>query len=153
MPSPDTPRVLVTGAAGFIGSHVADHCLALGMDVVSVDDLSGGFLENVPSKSTWVKGDLTSAEFVATLWREQGPFDYVYHLGAYAAEGLSHFIRAYNYRTNLIASMHVLNEAIKSKACKCFVFSSSIAVYGSGRTPMTKEVIVHGPVFDWACAI
>jgi UDP-glucose 4-epimerase len=141
MPSAATPRVLVTGAAGFIGSHVADHCLAQGMSVVSTDDLSGGFLENVPEKSTWVEGDLTSAEFVESLWREHGPFDYVYHLGAYAAEGLSHFIRAYNYRTNLVASMHVLNEAIKSKTCRCFVFASSIAVYGQGQVPMTEDMI------------
>jgi len=140
MPASAQPRVLVTGAAGFIGSHVADHCLALGMDVVATDDLSGGFIDNVPTKATWVAGDLTSAEFVASLWREQGPFDFVYHLGAYAAEGLSHFIRAYNYRTNLLASMHVLNEAIKSKGCRCFVFASSIAVYGRGRTPMTEDM-------------
>ncbi|MCE9608443.1 MAG: NAD-dependent epimerase/dehydratase family protein [Planctomycetia bacterium] len=135
------PRVLVTGAAGFIGSHVAEHCLAQGMNVVATDDLSGGFLENVPTKATWVEGDLTSPEFTASLWTDHGPFDYVYHLAAYAAEGLSHFIRAYNYRTNLVASMHVLNETIKSKACKCFVFTSSIAVYGRGQVPMSEDMI------------
>src|SRR5476651_752408 len=99
------PRVLVTGAAGFIGSHVADHCLALGMEVVATDDLSGGFRENVLAAAAWVQGDLKDRAFVRSLW-SGGPFDYVYHLGAYAAEGLSHFIRAYNYSTNLVASMH-----------------------------------------------
>jgi len=141
MPSTVSPHVLVTGAAGFIGSHVAEHCLTQGMSVVATDDLSGGFLENVPPRATWVEGDLTSPEFVASLWNNHGPFDYVYHLGAYAAEGLSHFIRAYNYRTNLVASMHLLNEAIKSKTCKCFVFTSSIAVYGRGQTPMTEAMV------------
>ena len=48
------PRALVTGAAGFIGSHVADHCLALGMDVVATDDLSGGFRENVPAAAAMI---------------------------------------------------------------------------------------------------
>jgi UDP-glucose 4-epimerase len=137
----DTPRALVTGAAGFIGSHVAEHCLALGMSVVASDDLSGGFRENVPAGTTWVQGDLKNCQFVRSLWKEHGPFDYVYHLAAYAAEGLSHFIRAFNYQNNLVASMHVVNEAVKSTVCRCFVFTSSIAVYGTGQTPMTEEMI------------
>lgn len=134
------PRALVTGAAGFIGSHVADRCLALGMSVVATDDLSGGFRENVPAGAAWARGDLKDRRFVQSLWHEHGPFDFVYHLGAYAAEGLSHFIRAYNYTTNLVASMHLLNEAIKSK-CKCFIFTSSIAVYGKGQLPMTEDML------------
>jgi UDP-glucose 4-epimerase len=133
------PRALVTGAAGFIGSHVADHCLALGMDVVATDDLSGGFMANVPTAARWVRGDLRDRRFVASLWERYGPFDYVYHLAAYAAEGLSHFIRAYNYTTNLVASVHLLNEAVKHKT-KCFVFTSSIAVYGRNQVPMTEDL-------------
>lgn len=131
-------RALVTGAAGFIGSHVADHCLALGMEVVATDDLSGGFWENVPKGAKWVQGDLRDAEFVNSLW-EEDQFDYVYHLGAYAAEGLSHFIRAYNYRTNLEASVNLINAAVNGKV-KRFVFTSSIAVYGAGQVPMTEEM-------------
>ena len=123
-------RVLVTGAAGFMGSHVADACLALEMDVVATDDLSGGYRENVPEDAVWVQGDLRDASFVTSLW-DDGPFDYVYHLGAYAAEGLSHFIRAYNYRTNLEASVNLINCAVKH-GVRRFVFTSSIAVYGVG---------------------
>jgi UDP-glucose 4-epimerase len=131
-------RALVTGAAGFIGSHVADACLEQGMDVVATDDLSGGFVENVPAGATWIEGDLRDAGFVASLWGD-GPFDYVYHLAAYAAEGLSHFIRAFNYRTNLEASMHLVNQAVTHEA-KRFVFTSSIAVYGAGQVPMTESL-------------
>jgi UDP-glucose 4-epimerase len=109
------------------------------MEVVATDDLSGGFLDNVPATAAWRHGDLKDRAFVASLWADYGPFDYVYHLGAYAAEGLSHFIRAYNYTTNLVASMHLLNEAIKAKA-KCFVFTSSIAVYGKGQVPMSEDL-------------
>jgi UDP-glucose 4-epimerase len=119
---------------------VADHCLAAGMRVVATDDLSGGFRENVPATATWVQGDLKDRAFARALWADHGPFEYVYHLGAYAAEGLSHFIRAYNYTTNLVASVHLVNEAIKSRACKCFVFTSSIAVYGKGQLPMTEDM-------------
>lgn len=132
------PRALVTGAAGFIGSHVAEQCLALGMDVVATDDLSGGFVENVPADATWVRGDVRDARFVESLW-EPGGFDYVYHLAAYAAEGLSHFIRAYNYRTNLEASMLLINQSVL-RGVKRFVFTSSIAVYGAEQTPMSEDV-------------
>lgn len=132
-------RALVTGAAGFIGSHVAEHCLGLGMEVVATDDLSGGFRENVPEKAHWVQGDLTDRDFVISLWSAHGPFDFVYHLGAYAAEGLSHFIRAFNYRTNLEASMHLVNQAVLHDV-KRFVFASSIAVYGAHQLPMSEDL-------------
>jgi UDP-glucose 4-epimerase len=131
------PAALVTGAAGFIGSHVVDSCLELGMDVVATDDLSGGYRENVPAAAEWAQGDLRDSEFVKSLWRNRR-FAYVYHLGAYAAEGLSHFIRAFNYRTNLEASMNLVNQAIVHDAER-FVFTSSIAVYGAGQVPMTEE--------------
>jgi UDP-glucose 4-epimerase len=134
-----TDRALVTGAAGFIGSHVADHCLELGMEVVATDDLSGGFRENVPDGAVWVEGDLRDAGFVESLWRNSGPYDFVYHLGAYAAEGLSHFIRAFNYRTNLEATMNLVNQAVLGDARR-FVFTSSIAVYGAHQLPMTEDL-------------
>lgn len=132
-------RALVTGAAGFIGSHVADTCLELGMEVVATDDLSGGFRDNVPGGTTWVEGDLRDADFVASLWTSHGPFDFVYHLGAYAAEGLSHFIRAYNYRTNLEATVNLVNQAVLGDVRR-FVFTSSIAVYGAHQLPMTEDL-------------
>lgn len=131
-------RVLVTGAAGFIGSHVADHCLSLGMQVVATDDLSGGFRENVPTAARFAQGDLRDGAFVKSLW-DDGPYDFIYHLAAYAAEGLSHFIRHYNYQTNLLASVHLINQAVNC-GCKCFVFTSSIAVYGRNQTPMTEDL-------------
>ena len=139
MTSTTSQRALVTGAAGFIGSHVVDTCLELGMEVVATDDLSGGFRENVPVGAEWVQGDLRDAAFVTSLW-DSGRFDFVYHLGAYAAEGLSHFIRAYNYRTNLEASVNLVNEAVKHE-CERFVFTSSIAVYGAGQVPMTEDQV------------
>ncbi|MDQ3850362.1 MAG: NAD-dependent epimerase/dehydratase family protein [Actinomycetota bacterium] len=132
-------RVLVTGAAGFIGSHVVDHCLAAGMRVVATDDLSGGFRDNVDPRAEWIQGDLRDAQFVASLW-DGGRFGVVYHLAAYAAEGLSHFIRAYNYRTNLEASVNLINQAVLGEASR-FVFTSSIAVYGAGQVPMSEDMV------------
>lgn len=136
--SPGT-RVLVTGAAGFIGSHVVDHCLAAGMEVVATDDLSGGFRENVDPRAAWMQGDLRDPQFVASLWHG-GRFDVVYHLAAYAAEGLSHFIRGYNYATNLQASVNLINQAVLGDVSR-FVFTSSIAVYGVGQLPMSEDMV------------
>jgi len=135
----DDTKVLVTGAAGFIGSHVVDACLKLGMKVVATDDLSGGFASNVPKACEFVRGDLRLPEFCSDLWT-RGPYKYVYHLAAYAAEGLSHFIRRYNYQTNLIASVNLINEAVNHGDVKCFVFTSSIAVYGPNQLPMTEDL-------------
>src|SRR4051794_30889842 len=109
------------------------------MEVVATDDLSGGYRENVAEAATWRQGDLRDADFVAGLW-DDGPFRFVYHLGAYAAEGLSHFIRAYNYRTNLEATVNLVNQAVLHDAER-FVFTSSIAVYGAGQTPMTETMV------------
>jgi UDP-glucose 4-epimerase len=129
---------LVTGGAGFIGSHVARHCLALGQQVVVLDDLSGGFRDQVPQGAIFVEGSITDHRLVALLF-EQYDFDYVYHLAAYAAEGLSHFIRRFNYINNLIGSVNLINEAVKHEV-KCFVFTSSIAVYGANQLPMTEDL-------------
>jgi UDP-glucose 4-epimerase len=107
------------------------------MEVVGTDDLSGGFRENVPAGAEWVQGDLRDGDFVKSLWGRRR-FDYVYHIGAYAAEGLSHFIRAYNYRTNLEASVLLINQSVLHDVQR-FVFTSSIAVYGAGQVPMTEE--------------
>jgi UDP-glucose 4-epimerase len=133
-------RAIITGAAGFIGSHVLDHCLAHGMDVVAVDNLSGGFRRNVSPAAQFVPGDLREAALVDRVWAEHGPFDYVYHVAAYAAEGLSHHVRRFNYENNLIASVNVLNAAITHRA-RHFVFTSSIAVYGTGQTPLREDAV------------
>ncbi len=133
------PRSLVTGAAGFMGSHVARHCLELGHDVVAVDDLSGGFAENVPDGATFREGSVTDERFVDALFAER-PFDFVYHLAAYAAEGLSHFIRRFNYTNNVIGSVNLINASVRSEVVRRFVFTSSIAVYGANQVPMTEEL-------------
>lgn len=121
-----------------MGSHVARECLALGHEVVVVDDLSGGFEENVPAGAKFKAGDITDPLFVDEVF-EESAFDYVYHLGAYAAEGLSHFIRNYNYTNNVLGSVNLINTAVR-KDVKRFVFTSSIAVYGEGQLPMREDM-------------
>jgi len=132
-------NILVTGGAGFIGSHVARHLVNMGFNVIVLDDLSGGFKNNVPERAKFVTGSVTDETLVKELFRKYR-FDYVFHLAAYAAEGLSHFIKKFNYENNLIGSVNLINAAVNYKV-KCFVFTSSIAVYGENQLPMTEDLI------------
>jgi len=139
MASTVRPRSLVTGGAGFIGSHVAERLIEMGHDVVVLDDLSGGFRDNVPELAEFVEGSILDHDLLDRMF-DQHKFDYVYHLAAYAAEGLSHFIKRFNYNNNLIGSVNLINAAVNC-GVKCFVFTSSIAVYGAGQSPMTEDMI------------
>ena len=132
-------KSLVTGGAGFIGAHLARALLAKGHEVVVLDDLSGGFERNVPDKARFVKGSITDDALIGRLFGDE-KFDYVFHLAAYAAEGLSHFIRRFNYTNNLIGSTTLLNHSVLHKV-KRFVFTSSIAVYGPGQNPMREDQV------------
>src|SRR5712692_9192795 len=129
---------LVTGEAGFIGSHVADELLQAGHAVVALDDLSGGFEDNVPNGASFVRGSILDHELIDRLF-SQFHFTYVYHLAAYAAEGLSHFIKRFNYNNNLIGSVNLINASV-NYGLKCLVFTSSIAVYGAGQAPMREDM-------------
>jgi UDP-glucose 4-epimerase len=132
------PVSLVTGGAGFMGSHVAEHALRMGHEVVVLDDLSGGFADNVPRGAEFIEGSILDHELLRRLF-DKYRFSYVYHLAAYAAEGLSHFIKRFNYNNNLVGSVNLINEAVNHNV-DCFVFTSSIAVYGAGQTPLTEEM-------------
>jgi len=135
-------KILVTGGAGFMGSHVAEELVRRGHQVTVFDDLSGGFVDNVVESANFIQGSISDVSLVNELF-EQARFDYVYHLAAYAAEGLSHFIKRFNYNNNLIGSINLINAAINT-GVKCFVFTSSIAVYGtSPDLPMTEETLPH----------
>jgi UDP-glucose 4-epimerase len=132
-------QVLVTGAAGFIGSHVCRHLLEQGHQVIGLDDLSGGFRDYVPDGVEFVEGSVVDAVLVKQLF-EKNKFECVFHLAAYAAEGLSHFIKHFNYTNNLLGSVNLINASV-NHGVKCFVFTSSIAVYGRNQLPMTEDAV------------
>lgn len=137
-------NVLVTGGAGFLGAHLLRAMLiepAFAETKISVlDDLSGGFKDNIPSdhRIGFIEGSVADDCLIDSLF-DKNKFDLVYHLAAYAAEGLSHFIRRYNYTNNVLGSVNLINAAVRN-AAKGFVFTSSIAVYGEQRPPMRESV-------------
>ena len=131
--------ILVTGAAGFIGAHVVNDLLSMNEVVIALDDLSGGFRDNVNPKAKFIEGSVNDVSLIERIFKEH-KIEYVHHLAAYAAEGLSHFIKRFNYENNLIGSVNLINAAVNHNV-KCFVFTSSIAVYGPGQLPMREDMI------------
>ncbi|MEY2726499.1 MAG: hypothetical protein RLZZ458_2366 [Planctomycetota bacterium] len=136
--------ILVTGGAGFLGSHLCRALLAdpryTAYSVVVLDDLSGGFAANLPDhpRLQFIQGSITDQECLDGIFKS-GRIEFVFHLAAYAAEGLSHFIRKFNYTNNLIGSALLINAAIRHQV-RHFVFTSSIAVYGAAQTPMREAM-------------
>jgi UDP-glucose 4-epimerase len=130
-------EVLVTGGAGFIGSCLTNYLIEkLNYKVVVIDDLSGGFIENINSNAKFYQVGINEMDEIEDIFKNHN-FEYVYHLAAYAAEGLSHFVRHYNYQNNLIGSINLINASIKHKVSS-FIFTSSIAVYGGLQSPMNE---------------
>jgi UDP-glucose 4-epimerase len=122
-----------------MGSHLTNELLERGHSVQVLDDLSGGVLDNVDPRAQFIQGSVTDEYLVETIFAEE-KFDVVFHLAAYAAEGLSHFIKKFNYENNLIGSVNLINASI-NHGVRFFVFTSSIAVYGRNQVPMTEDMI------------
>jgi UDP-glucose 4-epimerase len=133
-------RSLCTGGAGMLGSHIVDQLIELGHDVKVLDDLSGGFVDNVNPKAELIRGSTNELDVLADIFVSH-QIDYIFHCAAYAAEGLSHFIRRYNYTNNLLGSINLINAAINHGGVKCFVFTSSIAVYGTNQVPFSESTL------------
>lgn len=141
--------VLVTGGAGFIGSHVAEELVKQGHRVTVLDDLSGGYRENVPDGAEFVRASIRSVDLIESLFRRQ-KFDRVFHFAAYAAEGLSPFISRFNYENNLIGTVNLVNAAI-NHGVKRFMFASSAAVYGHHAESGTPAPIDPYAISKLAC--
>jgi UDP-glucose 4-epimerase len=143
--------VLITGVAGLLGSRLADWIIKNHPEctVVGVDDLSGGFEENINSKVDFWQMDLVNHP-IENCFEVHKP-DYVFHFAAYAAEGLSPFIRGYNYDNNLKATARLVNECIKHDV-KRLVFTSTLAVYGHGYGGIFDEDQQQAPIDPYGVA-
>ena len=135
--------VLITGIAGLLGSRLADWIVENKpeYEVVGIDNLEGGYIENVNNKVIFKKIDCTNSTQINNLFQQYRP-EYVFHFAAYAAEGLSPFIRCFNYTNNLLATANIVNNCIKHSINR-LVFTSTMAVYGHGNPPFDES---HQPV-------
>jgi UDP-glucose 4-epimerase len=144
-------KILITGVAGLLGSRLADYIIENhpNVQIVGIDDLSGGYKENINPKVEFWQMNLVTHPVKNCF--EVHKFDYVYHFAAYAAEGLSPFIRKYNYENNLIATARVINQCIKHDI-KRLVFTSSMAVYGYGNGEVFYEDAIPQPMDPYGIA-
>jgi len=144
-------KILITGIAGLLGARLADWLLdETEHEVIGLDDLSGGYVENIHQKAKFYEVDIVDLHAIEGIFRKEKP-DIVYHFAAYAAEGLSPFIRKYNYENNLIASTNLITCSIQYEV-KRFVFASSMSVYGNAYTPPFHEDLQQMPIDPYAIA-
>ena len=129
-------KILVTGVAGFLGSHLADKLVELGHQVIGVDNMLGGYEDNVPKNINFYKVDCCDLEKIQSI---MNGVDVVYHCAATAHEGLSVFSPFEITKNNYLASVAVFSAAVNYKV-KRIIFCSSMARYGSQKTPFTEKM-------------
>ena len=124
--------ILITGNAGLLGSRMADWILENHpeYEVVGIDNLFGGYVENIDPRVVFYRREL-STDSIKDIF-DKHEFEYVYHFAAYAAEGLSPFMRMFNDRNNMLSTDNIINECI-SHDVKRLIYTSSMSVYGWGE--------------------
>ena len=144
-------NILITGNAGLLGSRLADW-ISDNKDckIIGIDDLSGGYSENINKDVIFYNRNIANDD-ISDVFKDHKP-DIVYHMAAYAAEGLSPFIRMFNYKNNLLATANIINNCIKHNV-KRLVFTSTMAVYGYGNNkPPFHESLKPEPIDPYGIA-
>jgi UDP-glucose 4-epimerase len=131
-------RILITGCAGFIGSHLAENLASDGYKVWGIDNLSLGKLENIPSNITFIKCDLTNPKTTKAAIEKIKP-TLIYHLAAWAHEGLSQFMPRLICENNFNAFLNLIVPAVKN-GMKRIVVVSSFSVYGKQKAPFDETM-------------
>jgi UDP-glucose 4-epimerase len=130
-------KVLITGVAGFMGSHMADDFLAKGYEVVGIDNLVGGYKDNIPNDVEFYNLDCSVFDDIESVFRN---VDLVVHTACTAYEGLSVFSPSLIVRNTSLATAATLSASVKHGVSK-YVFLSSMARYGTQDTiPFTEDM-------------
>ena len=129
-------KILVTGVAGFLGSHLAEKLSELNYDVIGTDNMSGGYEDNVPKKIKFYNFDCCDLKKMNKIMKG---VEIVYHCAATAHEGLSVFSPYEITKNNYLASVSVFTAAVNNKV-KRIIFCSSMARYGNQKTPFTEDM-------------
>ena len=142
-------KALVTGGAGFIGSHVAELFIANGWNVTVVDDLSSGKRENLPAKAEFHEIGVNSPEFTRLV--RSGKFDVVAHLAAQIDVRKSVADPIADAQTNILGTLNLMETLRKSGAGTRVVFTSTGGVlYGDFNTPPNYETYPKDPESPYA---
>ena len=131
-----TKKILITGAAGFLGSHLSEKFTNMGHEVIGIDNMTSGYEDNISKNITFIKVDCCEVEKLKKIMEK---VDVVYHCAAAAHEGLSVFSPMEITKNNFMASVSVFSAAIANKV-KRIVFCSSMARYGKQKTPFTENM-------------
>ena len=129
-------RILVTGVAGFLGSHLSEKLVELGHSVIGIDNMIGGYEDNVPNKIEFHNVDCCDFEKIKILMKN---VEVVYHCAATAHEGLSVFSPYEITKNNYLASVSIFSAAVNAKV-KRIIFCSSMARYGDQAAPFTEKM-------------
>ena len=138
-------NILVTGAAGFLGSHLSEKLAEMGYKVIGIDNMIGGYPDNIPKNISFIEIDCCNLEKVKSVMKG---IDVVFHCAATAHEGLSVFSPFEITKNNYLASVSVFSAAADA-GVKRIVFCSSMARYGSQKHPF-KETMDPNPVDPYA---
>jgi len=145
-------RVLVTGGAGFIGSHVADNLLAAGHEVSVLDDLSTGRRENVPPEATFVEADLRDGESVRRVVRELRP-ELVSHQAAQTSVSVSTREPLRDAEINVLGSLNLLEACVANDTARVIFASTGGAIYGEVPDGACATIATDpAPVSPYACS-
>lgn len=133
----DNKYVLITGVAGLLGSKLADWIIENKKEytVIGIDNLFGGYIENINKEVIFFNRDL-SKDDISDIFK-QYKIDYVFHFAAYAAEGLSPFMRKFNWYNNSVSTANIINECIENDI-KRLIFTSSMSIYGHGDMKLNR---------------
>ena len=140
--------VLVTGAAGFIGSNLVQNLIEDGQEVVGVDNFSNSRVENVPIGMTLLELDLADP---AVLRKLPGSIDLIYHLAGQASGENSFYETIRDLNENTASTINVIKYGIESGARR-LVFSSSTSVYGHIDGEIAREDMICRPISCYGIA-
>ena len=128
---------LVTGAAGFIGAAVAKKLIDDGHQVITIDNLSTGFKENIPAGISFIEGDCADPEVINQL--DNYRFDSIFHIAGQSSGEISFEDPTYDLKTNTLSTLLLLQYAVKTE-CKKFIYGSTMSVYGDQPdTPVNEN--------------
>jgi UDP-glucose 4-epimerase len=135
-------EVLITGAGGFIGSAVANIYINKGYKVTSIDNLSTGYLYNIPNEVDFYEGSCYDDKIINQLILKK--YNSIIHIAGQSSGEISFENPEYDLNTNCLATLKLLNLCRKIN-CKNFIFASTMSVYGDQEKQPVKESSVLNP--------